>query len=282
MAPLLLAACGPRWIYPNLDWMVPWTVADYVSLDRRQQSQLAYRLSRQLEWHCRTQLHRYADVLRDVGQNLQSPGRPLSITQLNRYQVILEGLWRDLVRRLGPEIGDILATATDRQIEELFDNLEKENKRFEDRYVHRSEEEIVSLRYQRMEKGVSYWIGKLSDTQKEAVADWSRQSASAGALRISNRRRVQATFRSLLSRRQEVEDFSKAFTDLLLGLKAIETADYGKQRAERRRLVLRLLVRLENGLSATQRSTLIERIGNLSGDFDRLSCRIEDIGDPGP
>ncbi len=282
MVPLLLMACGPRWIYPNLDWMVPWTVADYVSLDSRQQSQLARRLSRQLEWHCRTQLHRYADFLRQMGRELESSGHPLSMDQLNHYQVTLEGLWRDLARRLGPEIGDILVTATDRQIEELFDNLEMENKTLEDRYVHRPEKEVASLRYDRMAKRVTYWIGEMSASQKESVAEWSRQSASTGALWISNRRRVQGAFRFLLSRRHEIEEFSKAFTDLLLETKAIETADYREERSRRRRAVYSLLVRLERDMTSKQKAALLKRIATLSDDFDRLSCRIEDIDDPNP
>jgi len=30
---IVLAGCGPRLVYPHLDWLIPWYVSDYISLD---------------------------------------------------------------------------------------------------------------------------------------------------------------------------------------------------------------------------------------------------------
>ena len=74
---VLMMACGPRWVYTNLDWLIPWYVDDYVALDTHQDSELAARLKNQMDWHCRTQMPRYADFLRQLRDDLSIPGQSL-------------------------------------------------------------------------------------------------------------------------------------------------------------------------------------------------------------
>ena len=62
-----LAGCGPRLIYPHLEWLIPWYISDFISLDDRQKNMLEERLLKQLAWHCRTQLTIYAEALRSIG-----------------------------------------------------------------------------------------------------------------------------------------------------------------------------------------------------------------------
>ena len=65
---VVFAGCGPRLIYPHLDWLIPWYVNDYISLDDTQNNMLQKRLLKQLDWHCRTQLPSYAKTLRAIGR----------------------------------------------------------------------------------------------------------------------------------------------------------------------------------------------------------------------
>jgi len=44
IAVLLLAGCGVRFFYTQLDWLIPWHLRDYVSLDAGQRSALDRRL----------------------------------------------------------------------------------------------------------------------------------------------------------------------------------------------------------------------------------------------
>ncbi|MBW2478807.1 MAG: hypothetical protein JRF38_02360, partial [Deltaproteobacteria bacterium] len=70
---LASTGCGPRLMYQHLDWLIPWYVSDYISLDSDQQNLLEERLAKLLDWHCRTQLPVYAMTLRALGRDLANP-----------------------------------------------------------------------------------------------------------------------------------------------------------------------------------------------------------------
>lgn len=61
---LVLVACNRIDLaYRNLDRLVPWSLGDYLDMNREQKRLLDERLKEQLAWHCRTQLPGYLDWL---------------------------------------------------------------------------------------------------------------------------------------------------------------------------------------------------------------------------
>ena len=54
--------------YRNLDVLVPWSLSDYLSMNRQQKGWLDERLKAHLAWHCRTQLPGYLTWLGDIRQ----------------------------------------------------------------------------------------------------------------------------------------------------------------------------------------------------------------------
>lgn len=193
----MLAGCGPRWYYPNLDWLIPWYVDDYISLDRDQQSALGERLGRLLDWHCRTQLSEYAVFLRELRRDVAGPG--LTAARLSVHNRRVARYWSDLVGRLGPEAAEIVITASDAQIRELFVNLEERNRALEKEFVDPPAEEIIRNRQKRMQKRLRYWFSDLTDEQQRMVAAWSEQLVPISADWIENRRRIQGEFQHLLA-----------------------------------------------------------------------------------
>ena len=123
--PLLVYGCGPQFIYPNLDRLIPWYIDDYISLNREQSTMLEERLAQQLEWHCRTQLPVYSESLKELAKDFEGPTHPISYKRIRYYHDKFLNHWRDLLRQIGPDIAGILATASAEQVAELFQNLEK-------------------------------------------------------------------------------------------------------------------------------------------------------------
>ena len=60
------ASCGPRFFYPNLDWLIPWYVEDYLPMDGEQEVSLRADLKKILSWHCQNELVRYSNFLRET------------------------------------------------------------------------------------------------------------------------------------------------------------------------------------------------------------------------
>ena len=277
---VLITACGPRWYYHQLDWMIPWYVDDYLSLDSAQRSVLENRLARQLDWHCRTQLPGYAAFLRSVGQEFEAPGQADTRKQFAQHLGTLTQYWKNLMARIGPDVADILITASDDQIDELFRNIEKDNLERQRIYVDPPEREILQNRTDRMVERLARWMGALTDTQYDAVQQWSQNVGATTDQWLANRRRSQQAFRKLIATRTVDPAFKEKFTVLLISPEVVRTKAYQERSDRNIGLMLDLLTDIAKTLTDVQRSHLLAYIESLAEDFDVLACEIPQQGAP--
>ena len=268
----VVAGCGPRLIYPHLNWLIPFYVDDYISLNREQSSLLEKRLLRVLDWHCRTQLPVYAQLLRELAKEVEDPGQPVSYERLQYYsnQFIIH--WRELSKQIGPEMADILVTASDEQLMELFQNVEKRNNEFKIEYVDIPLKDLEEKRGDRMAKDLKQWISRLTPKQKQAVSDWSAQIKPLAADGLRNRERVLAEFKDLLAKRRHDQGFKEAFVALLVNFDQMRAPEYQKKIDDNTEVTFELLMKIERSLNPTQRAYLVKRLRSLAADFEILSC----------
>jgi len=269
---LFLCGCGPKLIYPNLDWLIPWYVSDYISLDREQRSLLEERLVTFLSWHCRTQLPDYADTLRHMAETLADPEDSASGEIFNAYYHKFMAHWRELMIRIGPDLVDILSTASDEQVKELFTNLSEQNKKFKAEYVDISPQQSDENRQKRMIKRLSDWISRLTPEQKQAVADWSHSLKPIAAEWFQDRQSRVYAFGRLIEQRKTATNFRETFIDRLVYPERLRSEGYQMKIQYNTRKTLQFLVKLNDLLTAGQRSALVDRIRSLSDDFEKLSC----------
>lgn len=269
---LILAACGPKLIYPNLSWLIPVYLDDYISLDDGQSERLKSSLSRQLKWHCRVQLPLYVDLLEDMKRDFERSSRPIPPARLMAYVSRLEEFWMELRVQLGPDIADILASATDRQIQELYDTLDKKNRKREKKYLGIPEDAARRLREKRMVKRLKYWLPELTREQEQAVAEWSAGLDPIAEEWLDDRKRVQNEFRRLLDQRTTNDRFQSDFTDLLLTFDRTRSPDYQARFDANTARTLAFLSRLNQMLTPDQRAHLLDRIEKLSRAFKHLAC----------
>jgi hypothetical protein len=269
---LVAAGCGPRWIYPQLGWLIPFYVDDYISLSREQSSSLEKRLLRVLDWHCRTQLPVYAQSLRDLAKDLEDPRHPIRYERLQYYANQFIAHWRELSKQIGPEMADILTTASDEQLAELFQNIDKRNKKFKSTYVDIPLESLAEKRKERLTKDIKQGISRLTAEQKQAVSDWSDQITPLAADGLRYRERVLTEFQNLLTKRRQAPDFKKTFVALLVNFDQMRTREYQQKIDFNTDLTLQLFIKIDRSLNTTQRTYLLKRIGSMAADFDKLSC----------
>jgi hypothetical protein len=269
---LVVSGCGPRLIYPQLNWLVPFYVDDYISLNREQSSLLEERLLRVLEWHCRTQLPAYAQSLREMAEDLEDPPHPLRYERLQYYSNQFIAHWQELSKQIGPQMADILATASDEQLAEMFQNIEKRNNKYRSEYVDIPLVELEKKRKERLAKDLKKWISRLTPEQKQAVSDWSDQIKPLAADGLRNRESVLTEFKNLLAKRKHDPNFKDAFVALLINYDQIRAPDYQKKIDYNTEVTFKLLMKIDRSLNPTQREYLMKRIGSLAADFEKLSC----------
>ena len=273
----VLTGCGPRLIYPHLEWLVPWYVSDYISLDKSQKNMLQERLLKQLDWHCRTQLATYADILRAVGRDFSDPQQPVDDAKIKSYIDKLMELWTELMKQIGPDIVDILVTASDEQIEELFENLAKQNQKFRKKYVDPPPLELAENRQKRMIKRLKFWISDLTAEQKAAVSDWNVQLIPLSKDWLQFRENIQAEARRLLDRRHNTDGNRAALLHLIVNSESMRSPAYQAKIDANIDTSIKFIVRLNQTLTRRQRSYFLNRIESLATDFDKLSCDPKDV-----
>ncbi len=269
---VLLAACGPRWVYTNLDWLIPWYVDDYVDLDTHQDSELAARLKYQLDWHCRTQMTRYAAFLRQLHIDLSVPGQPVRAEQWSAHFEQLRQYWIDLIHQIGPDAVAILATATDAQIDELFANLEQTNLELEGKYVEPTLEERRRNRAQRIKKRMAYWTGPLNENQLPLLTEYSHGLEEIADEWLAHRRHFQRELRRLLENRRQADDFQARFLDLLAHPEALRDPSYQAKIDANLDRTFRFLEQLSVALTPAQRRHTLKRLDQLALEMERLAC----------
>ena len=267
-----VVGCSLRITYPNLDWLIPWYVDDYITLNQEQRRLLDKRLIHALDWHCYSQLPAYSRTLKDLASDLDDPRLPLSVERLHPYAGQLNDLWRVIKIQIGPEVADILATASDEQIAELFENVEQRNNTFKVKYVDIPLDQLEKKRRKKMIKRIKRWFSEITPVQKRAVVDWSAEIRPLAADGLDHRQRVAAELRNLLTRRQDNPDFKGAFVDLLVNIDQRRSAHYQNNIDVNTDLTLKLLAKIERSLTSSQRSYLLGRINALSADFEKLNC----------
>jgi hypothetical protein len=269
---ILLGACGPRLYYPSLDWLIPWYVNDYISLEPDQSSRLRTQLARQLDWHCRTQLPEYAEFLLDLRREVDHSGRPVTVERLETYKMRLIQYWNVLIHQISPDIADIMFSATGEQVDELFENLETKNRDIENEYVAPPQQKIIQNRQKRMQKRLNYWLGGLTESQLQAVDAWNLQIEPIAAERVAYRRNIQAAGRRILENRTNPYELEAALRGLLTNAEEFRTENYQRKIDANTQRTFELLAYMLETLTPNQRNHLSNRLESLAADLDQLSC----------
>ncbi|MCP3867675.1 MAG: hypothetical protein GY703_06180 [Gammaproteobacteria bacterium] len=275
MAPVILAAavstgCGVRFMYRQLDWMIPWYVYDYVNLDSNQRGLLEQRLLDQLDWHCDTQLPAYSEWLNEIAAD---PAAALSRPALDKHYRQVIRYWRVLIGRLVPDISALLATASDTQIEELMANLEARNQESYQRKVTAQPEERSKRRINRMEKQLSRWTGTLSEQQKLQIRQWNTDLEQLGFQWVETRRRWQNELRKALENPRNETTPEPEIRNLLVNPDSLWTEDFRRAIARNEERTLQMISDLSLTLDKDQLQHLEAELNNWIGDFQALSCK---------
>jgi hypothetical protein len=265
---LLLSGCTVQFLYNRLDWLIPWYIGDFIDLTQEQSEALDHELAEQLRWHRMTQLPAYAKSIYRLSTDVRDG---FSRVELDQHYASLETHWNTLVHRLAPEAAALLITISDRQVQDLIDEMDDKHKEFQDKYVDPPEAERRLERAERVSELVRDWLGSINAAQQKAVHDWSQRYRLTGLAILQHRRAWQARLRDLLARRHDVEKFNQALESLIAYPQRDWSEDYRRRLEVNRELSKDLILELDRQTTPAQRTHLERKLNGLAHDFRELA-----------
>jgi hypothetical protein len=281
---LLLALTGcsrVQFVYGQLDWLVPFYLNTYVTLDDEQYAFLETEVARLLEWHCSAHLRDYAQLLREADSDFQQ-GR-VTPERLISYTKRLERYWLEILQQALPSIAELLHRATDEQIDELFEVFEERNEEARERLTESTPDELLEDYQERMTEELERWFGAVTPDQAERVVAWSERFQPLGEEGIAFRKGWQARLRGLLEDRSDVARLQTRLEALFGQTDDLRPPAYRARLEHNRRVTVELIADVAATLTPEQLAHMAERIEGLAGDFEELACEAEEqAGGDGP
>ena len=250
-----------------------WYLDGYVDFTSEQTPRVRDALTQFLGWHRRTQLPDYA-------------------TQLARAQVeVLADTsgarvcdWQDelLVRahtafeRAVPAIADVVMTITPQQIQHIERRQAKANAEFRDDYLQADARKRAELTLKRTVDRAETLYGKLTETQRELIAEGLSRSPFDPEKWIAERRLRQQEVLGLLRRTAaEGSGAEQVQAALKVYVQRIERSPREAYRRHNERLAefnCAFAATLHNGMNAAQRRIAADKLAGWEGDLRALAA----------
>lgn len=265
-----LTACSRlNLAYRNLDTLIPWTLNDYLEMDRDQRRHLQAHLREHLDWHCRTQLPSYLDSLQHLRQQIASARIDRQVLQGHYHQA--RQAVQEIATQITPTSVTLLRKLDDQQVAALDQALQKDRHEREEKYLRPAPARQIRERAERMQERVETWFGSTSAAQRQRILAWAHSLDGQSQLWLENRAQWQQAFLAAVRERHE-PGFDTRMTQLLQQRESLWSKDYQQAFEHAERAGIELFNDLYALSDAIQRRHLGDRLHDLEKNLGSLEC----------
>ncbi len=167
-AMLALAACSSvRFAYNQGDTLLYWWVDAYVDLDSEQADSVKQDIDQLINWHRKTQLKDYGQLLANGQRQLASGS--VSPADLKTHYREIKSRTELLAYKALPELADLVLSVKPDQIANIEEKFEKNNETFRKKFVKIDTEKQQKLRYKKSMEQFELWFGSFSSEQEAQI-----------------------------------------------------------------------------------------------------------------
>ncbi len=266
---LCLNACSTKMAYGLMGFITKWYIGGYVTLNDDQKSFVSSTMSDFRNWHRETQLPVYIEYVDGVTNRLNSDEITGSWihAETDRVQVFLDAS----IAQLKPAIVELMGSFSDKQVEELLENFEKQQAKFQKKRVDISDEKKRKKRVDELTDQTSRFFGKLSSEQKSWAENWSRQLKPYENLTLEQQKTWAKKVEEALRVREDKEKLSRLTDEIVF----YRTDDWDQELQERldhnQDISYELVAKIVNSLSTSQRKKMFSKLEEYKQDFIDLS-----------
>jgi hypothetical protein len=258
--------------YERMDDSIMRQFAEYADFNDQQRAWIEQVTSEWHAWHRRSELPRYAALLRAIQQRLGAP-EPVSHADVEQWFVRLESLGRAL-RECNPlhQAAPFLKGLSDGQVAQIARHIDQQYEEDKAELVHRSGDQYHRRRYDAMRAWFARVAFKLDERQAQILRETIAAEHDLRADELEAGRRWSAELLRLLEHRSK-PDFEPRVTAHLQALAAVsESVEPAKRRASRE-LWVNAIARLMSGQTAEQREAFSHWLAATAETLDTVAMQ---------
>jgi len=212
---LMVCAAGCSSIklaYNNGDTLLYWWLNAYLDLDSDQSSEVRKDIDDLFNWHRKTQLKNYVQLLQTAKHQLA--GNLTQADLLTDYREA-KGRMEMLAQKALPELTDLARTIKPEQLEQMEKKFNKNNETYRKKFVSGSVEERQKQRYKKSMEQLELWFGNFSREQEAQLRKASDARPLDNQIWLDERIRRQQKILAVL-RKVDQEKLGKEATSALM------------------------------------------------------------------
>ena len=264
----LLGGCAmARIAYNNAEPLVRYSANDYFDLDEAQNEQFRKRLPQFHDWHRRTELPVYADLLRTAAKR---GADGVSREDLTWAAEELRARYRVVITKAVEDAAPILVTLTPTQIAELERRLARANAKYAREFLPADADRRFRVQAKRLEGRFKDWTGTLSDEQEDRIGRFVKAHMPTTQLRFENRKRWQSEAVGLIRQLRTAAELAPRLADIFLQPADHRLPEYVQARAAWESDLMDLILDVDRILTPEQRAHALQRVQGYAEDFEAL------------
>jgi hypothetical protein len=265
---MMMTSCSIKFIYNQLDYLIPYYVDGMVTLDDMLEEKIEQRSLMLINWHRHTQLDRYAQWLRDFQRDANDQ---LTEEKVHRYFATLESYWESVSLRINDEMVLLLPLLNAEQRQELFANLAEKNADFREDYIDLNENERIEQFAERLVDSYETWLGDLTNEQEKTMNQAAAKMQSTAELRLQRRLNWQRSLEKILTSNDNKYDKRAALSNYFTEYNNRDNVAM-KTAAEKNKMILAgLTVQTVHSMTDEQKSHFLASTNDYIRLFEDLA-----------
>lgn len=210
---VVVAGCSSlRLAYNNGDTVLYWWLNAYVDLDRDQKGWVREDIDKLFDWHRKTQLKDYVEILRKGQKQVQ--GNPTQADLLADYSEI-KSRTQSLLLKAAPDLADLARSLKPEQVAQMEKKFKSNNDDYRKKFLTGDQEKRQQLRYKKSMEQFELWFGGFSSEQEAIIRKASDARPLDNEIWLDERMRRQRNVLTLVQKVQN-EKLGKEATVALI------------------------------------------------------------------
>lgn len=266
-----LSGCTVRIAYAILDDLLMWQLGQYVSLKGEQKKQTKQQIKAFHRWHRKTQLPLYIDYLTELKKGMVAGN--ITGTYLHQESDKLQDLLDISINQIIPTLTDIAVSLDEKQIQQVLNQLRKEQKEYREDYLDASDEAVQKRRINDVTRYISGFFGPFTDQQKTMLQDWEESLTPHEALMIEQQKEWEKAFLHSMDFRDNRPELEKRIRTVLAFRTDNWDPELQKVLDKNQALTFNMLADLFNSQTPKQRQKLEKKFDQYIRDLEILASK---------